>query len=358
MFCQNDSGGTLPCSMKWVYEIISILSFICSCFIVRVTIMKITINIIHNLIIQIIISEILDEISIIIEIFNDSKGRHNFENYDFRMYFCYTQVFLEVFSCLWTLTASFLISLKLYDIIENKNRIFRVNSFMNKNATFISIVFPLLLSYIFWAIHLGTRVGFWNLDSMYVNKIEAGTQRARMIFCWLNKDLSIALAVIVFLLILGNLYFSIFKGFFFLKKIKDNILLQEDEERPNVSRRINNITQMQGILFLYPIISCIIWIIFFLFIFILYLNYKPVDNNLGWGWVFCIFMSIRQTIYISVYFFSQKKLRQYTKSFFTCKTCRKNKNRGRIYKQINKLNNDNMTNSTNIELNSNKLTDD
>ena len=145
---------------------------------------------------------------------------HNFENYDFRMYFCYSQIFLEVFSCLWTLTASLLIALKLYDIIVNKNRIFKYNSFMSKNAHFISIAVPLILSYIFWAIHLGLRANFWDLDGMYVNKVESGTQSARMIFCWLNKGLSIPLAVIVFLLILGNLYFSVFKGFFFPQKCK------------------------------------------------------------------------------------------------------------------------------------------
>ena len=352
MFCHELRSGALPCSMKWVYEIISIISLICSCFVVHITIKEIKMNLIHHLIIEIIISEIIDEISIILEIFNDSRGKHNFENYDFRMYFCYSQIFLEVFSCLWTLTASLLIALKLYDIIVNKNRIFKYNSFMSKNAHFISIAVPLILSYIFWAIHLGLRANFWDLDGMYVNKVESGTQSARMIFCWLNKGLSIPLAVIAFLLILGNLYFSVFKGFFFLKNVKENMLLQDDEERPVVSKRIKNITEMQAILFLYPIISSAIWLIFFLFIFLFFLPNN--SGNIGWSWVFCIFMSIRQTIYISVYFFSQKKLRLYTLSLLCCKRCKKFKYKGKIFTKINKLDSD----IKNTELDSNKISEE
>lgn len=353
MFCEELRSGALPCSMKWVYEIISIISLICSCFVVHITIKEIKMNLIHHLIIEIIISEIIDEISIILEIFNDSRGKHNFENYDFRMYFCYSQIILEVFSCLWTLTASFLIALKLYDIIVNKNRIFKYNSFMSKNAHFISIAIPLILSYIFFAIYLGMRANFWDLDGMYVNKVESGTQRARMIFCWLNTELSIPLAVIVFLLILGNLYFSVFKGFFFLKNVKENMLLQDDEERPVVSKRIKNITEMQAILFLYPIISSAIWLIFFLFIFLFFLPKKSRGND-GWSWVFCIFMSIRQTIYISVYFFSQKKLRLYTLSLLCCKRCKKFKYKGKIFTKINKLDSD----IKNTELDSNKISEE
>jgi len=343
MFCKDkDKGFTMPCSMKWIYEIIAFLSLICSLFVVIITKKMIKINLIHRLILQIIISEILDEINVLLEIFNDSKGKHNFENYDFRMIFCYTQIYLEVFSCLWTLTASFFISLKLYDIIINKNKIFRQNSFMDKYSSFISIAIPLLLSYIFWAIYIIKRADFLNLNDIYVNKYQQGTQSIKLIFCWLNKELTIALSVIAFLLIVGNLYCSLYKGYFFLRKIKQNIILKNDEESPSTSRRINSISQMQSILFLYPIISSIIWIIFFLFMFLFYFNYRN-DPSIVWSWIFCIFMTTRQTIFILLYFLSQKNLREYTIKFFKCQICKDN-NRGTIYNQIKLLernNNDN-----------------
>ena len=79
MFCKDkDKGFTMPCSMKWIYEIIAFLSLICSLFVVIITKKMIKINLIHRLILQIIISEILDEINVLLEIFNDSKGKHNF----------------------------------------------------------------------------------------------------------------------------------------------------------------------------------------------------------------------------------------------------------------------------------------
>lgn len=82
-------------------------------------------TIMHILILQIIISEMVDEVNILLGILSYIKGKLNFENYGFRMQICYPQLFLSAFSCLWTLTASFFISLKLYDIIINNNKLFR-----------------------------------------------------------------------------------------------------------------------------------------------------------------------------------------------------------------------------------------
>ena len=258
-------------------------------------------NTIHKLIIQIIVSEIIDEVNILLNIITDSQGKMCFENYDFRMHICYFQIYLSVFSCLWTLTASLFISIKLYDIIINKNRIFRGKNFMNRNVTFITIMIPLIITYIFWTIHVQIRSAESSIYTMYVNKKAQGTQMLKLIFCWLSEKLSIALACIVGLLIISNLYFSIFKGFIFLKKMKDNIIAQSDEDNLKINDRIKNITQIQGILllFLYPIISCIIWIIFFVFIFGFYFKYSSSTSTVS-SVFFCIFMAIRQIIYTLV----------------------------------------------------------
>ena len=82
---------------------------------------------------------------------------------------------------------------------------------MDKYSSFISIAIPLLLSYIFWAIYIIKRADFLNLNDIYVNKYQQGTQSIKLIFCWLNKELTIALSVIAFLLIVGNLYCSLYK---------------------------------------------------------------------------------------------------------------------------------------------------
>ena len=125
-----------------------------------------------------------------------------------------------------------------------------------------------------------------------------------------------------------------------MKILKITILEQNEEENP----RVKSINKIQRILFLYPIIACIIWITFFLFIFLFYFSYREHTSK-GWSVAFCVFMSIRQMIYTLVYFLSQKKLRDYTKLFFTCQTCKKNKFKG----EINPINNNTESNSINNE---------
>jgi len=351
MFCEKeDPRIAMPCSLKWVYEIIAFVSLVCSLFVVIVTSIKIKMNTIHKLIIQIIISEIIDEVNILLSIITDAQGKKTFENYDFRMQICFFQMYLSVFSCLWTLTASLFISIKLYDIIINKNRIFKGKSFINRNVNLITISIPLIMSYIFYIIHVIIRDKGANGEIMtiYDNKIDSGVQGLKLIFCWLNRQLSIALACVVGLLIIGNLYFSIFKGFIFLKKVKDNIIAQSDEDNPNATTRIKSITQIQGILFLYPIISCVIWIIFFIFIFCFYFKYMEERENpsLVASVFFCIFMAIRQVIYTFVYFFSQKNLRAYTVLVFKCKTCRKDRKKDKIDEEINNSSKENESENT------------
>jgi len=343
MFCEEpvNPDMEISCSLKLIYEIISFISLLSSGFVVYATYKNIRVNLFHKLILQIIISEIVDEINILLGIIGDLRGKLIFENYEFRMHTCYLQIFLSVFSCLWTLVASLFISLKIYDIIIKK-RIFTRNNFLNKYIVLITISVPLLISYLFWVIHTISRIDSLYLENVYVNKIYNKTQLIKLVFCWINKPLSIALACIVALLILGNLYFSFFKGYRFLENFKETILEQNEEENP----RVKSINKIQRILFLYPIIACIIWITFFLFIFLFYFSYREHTSK-GWSVAFCVFMSIRQMIYTLVYFLSQKKLRDYTKLFFTCQTCKKNKFKGEIKMALKSesnlsINNDNI----------------
>ena len=68
-------------------------------------------------------SELLDGINIALAIVIDSFGKFTFENYPKRMGFCITQIFLGVFSCLWNLFSSLFISIRIYDRMQNKNKI-------------------------------------------------------------------------------------------------------------------------------------------------------------------------------------------------------------------------------------------
>ena len=326
---EENSDMEMPCSLKAVYESISFISLICSIYVIYATVKNIKMNLTNIFVIQIIISEILDEVNILLGIIADSKGKLNFENYPFRQYVCYTQIFLSVFSCLWTLTASLFISLKLYDLIINKGKIFRGKNFLNKNATFIGICAPFVLSYLLWTICMildGSKI---NLYEMYDDKKVSNKRRVKLVFCWLNQETTIALACIVGLLIFANIYFSLIRGYFYLKKIKDNLIEEDLEINRSANQQLKYIDQVQKVLFLYPTISFIIYIIFFIFIFVYRFHYFE-RQNIAFSIFFCIIMSIRQIIYTLVFFLSQKKLRIFTKLFFTCKTCKKEKYKGKI----------------------------
>lgn len=194
---------------------------------------------------------------------------------------------------------------------------FRGNNFLNKNVKLISVSIPLIISYILWAINLTMNDKRISLNSIYENKIKNRQQRVQLVFCWLAREPSIAIAIIASLLILANLYFSI-RSYWFLRNMKNSILNNNDDISKAINNQINNINQIQKIIFLYPIIACLIWSFFFLFIFLVYFDYRNNDN-FRWAIVFCIFMSIRQIIYTLVYFLSQQKLRKYTLLIYSFK---------------------------------------
>ncbi len=333
MFCKQSNiatGGkvySMTCGEKWLSEIFAFLSLICSLFVIVITFIKIKMNLMYILILQILISEIIDELNVLSGILVDAYGQPNFENYGGRMMVCLTQIYLAVFTCLWTLTASLFISLKLYDIIVYKNKIFKEGSFMNKYTSLISISAPMILSYFIWAIQVSLQNKKLNVDNFYVNdfkRMEKGLQNVRMIFCWVYPGLSIFLFIICLALILLNLYFSLFKGYFFVKKTKEDLIDNNDESRPSVQRQIKSISKIQNTLFLYPIISCAIWLLFFILklLFYFFSNYK---SQSVFSWIFCIFISIRQIIYTLVYFLTQEKLKEYAILVLTFKTCQKKK---------------------------------
>ena len=147
MFCnslKNDDPSTLPCPIKLVSEIISLISIIFSSMVIYVTATRTKLNIINKLILQILISEVIDGINILIVVFDDILGERKFENLIERRYVCFSQIFLAIFSCLWTISSSFLISLRIFDIAVKNSNLFK-----KKNFEKISKCFFLIYSFIY-----------------------------------------------------------------------------------------------------------------------------------------------------------------------------------------------------------------
>ena len=343
MFCNNDDTyNNLSCNKKLFSEIISIISLVFSLFIIYISMKKIKMNITNTLILQIIISEVLDGINIILAIVFDAFGSYTFENYPNRMGICLTQIYLGVFSCLWNLFSSLFISLRIYDRMENKNRIFK-NKFMYEYTTTMSYGIPCIISYIIWTIQVLNQSDTLKKKTYqdFYPQERFRSDFFRYMYCWVSNWNNNVLFIISILLIAANFYFSVFKSVIFIKKVSNEIEEKEDRGRKSIQNKMKKINQMMWSLILYPVVSGIIWLFYFIFqILAGYGNGHNSSESLknfmrnGIGsWILIIIISFRQSIFTLLFFLTQGSLRKYAYNFITCKTKKKkynNNNEGRI----------------------------
>ncbi len=329
IFCLNnpnriyDGNNNLTCDKKIFSETVSIISIFFSIMIVSVSIKKIKLNITNVLILQLIISEILDGLNILLSMILYAYDDYTFENYPNRMGICFAQIYIGVFSCLWNLFSSLFISLRIYDRMENKNRIFK-NKFMYKYTTTLSYGIPCIISYIMWSAQVIGQSYFLKnktFDNFY--KIDGtgskNNPNFRYMYCWVTEAKNYILFVICFLLIGANFYYSIFKNFFYMKKVSNEIEEKEDSGRKSIQVKIKKINKMKWSLFLYPVVSCIIWFCYF----ILHILSGIMKNSFmrnGFGaWLLIILISFRQFIFTFLFFWTQENIKKYVYDFITCK---------------------------------------
>lgn len=334
MFCDNtDTHNNLSCNKKLFSEIVSIISLIFSLFIIYISMKKIKMNITNKLILQIIISEILDGINIILAIVFDTFGNYTFENYPKRMGICLTQIYLGVFSCLWNLFSSLFISLRIYDRMENKNRIFK-NKFMYEYTTTMSYGIPCIISYIIWTIQVLNQSNILKkktYDNFYPDK-EFKNDYFRYMYCWVSSWNNYMLFFLSIILIAANFYFSILKSAIFIKKVSNEIEEKEDRGRKSIQNKMKKINQMMWSLILYPVVSGIIWLFYFILQILAEYGKGFMRNGFG-SWILVILISFRQSIFTLLFFLTQGNLKKYAYNFITCQTPKKkpiNNNEERI----------------------------
>ena len=321
MFCkEKGDDSTLPCKVRLVSEIISIISIIFSSFIIHITRTRTKMNIINKLIIQILISELIDGIDILLVIVDDALGDKTFENYFIRRGVCWSQIFLSLFVCLWTLTSSFFISFRLYDITVKKGAIFRKPIFQKINI--LSIGVPMFVTFWFW---YGQTIyqskGYDNLpyERYYLQK--RIHDHFRHMHCWYEKSVNYALFGIVILIIAAAVFFSV-KGIIVMKDIHSKLNDEMEVGRTNtVDKRKSNVQYIINTLWIYPITSGILWILFF----ILQICYDNGVKTKATSYVYCIVISVRQLIYALVFLFTQRDIKQKSIQCLTCKSRKKRK---------------------------------
>lgn len=360
MFCVQDllnKKNDLECKYRLFSEITSIISMIFSLFLIIVTVKTVKLNITNKLIIGVIISEILDGLNILLAIPYDSIGLHTFENYNYRMGVCFTQIYLAIFTCLWTLTSSFFISLRIYDLMVNKNKIFR-KKFMYNYTTTISFLFSSVVSYILWSIQITQQSK--NLKEKKIEDFYSLThenEHFRHMYCWVNPGENLALLIIVVILISLNIFFSVFKGYCFVKKIT-NIIKDNRGRQSRISigmkNKFNKINRMMVSLICYPVVSGLLWILFFVLQIIF--NIEGIDKNGKISWFYCGLISARQLIYTILFFFSQKNIKNYSLALITCKDPNDFSHHSRVSINDGKGNSKNEKLLTNTKRNSKELT--
>ena len=327
MFAEEDPNY-LSRDKKWVCEIFSIVSFIFSFFVIIVALNKIKRTITNVLIIQIIMSELLDGINIALAIVIDSFGKFTFENYPKRMGFCITQIFLGVFSCLWNLFSSLFISIRIFDRMQNKNKIFK-NKFMYEYTTTMSYGIPCIITYILWTIQVLYQSNtLKNKKYKDYYKSENNTNFFRYMYCWVTGGSNYALFAISFLLIGANFYFSIFKSALFIRKISREIEDVDDikEDDRTKENKVSKIKSVMKNLIIYPIVSGCVWIIYFILQILSGQIYRSDNTDFinsmkrGVGaWLIIIIICVRQIIFTLMFFLTQGNLKRHTYNILCCK---------------------------------------
>ena len=335
MFCKSkeiDNTSTLNCNVKMVSEIVSFISVIFSFLVILVTATKAKLNMINKFILQILISEILDGINILLVIIDDFQGHKIFENYNQKTYVCFTQIYISIFSCFWTLSASFFIALRMYDMMIKKNKIFKLKIF-EKYASLISIFIPAVISYIFWLLQVIKQSQKYNeltSDSFYLRYHKH--DHFRHMFCWADKKLNYIIFVFALLLIGANIYLSI-KGSIFIKKMTAKSENYKQKQSDNMER-------IKRTLWVYPISSAIMWILFFILQIIFDNGTEQTnrDRNILLSLFYCLLISIRQMIYVVLFLITQKDIKKKFIGFILCKSKKRNKNTNKLINEINKEN--------------------
>ena len=322
----NDSPNCLSRDKKFVCEIVSMLAFIFSVFVTFVAYFKIKMTITNVLIMQIIMSEILDGVNIILAIAIDSVGFSTFENYSKRMGICFTQIYLGVFSCLWNLFSSLFISIRIYDRMQNKNRIFK-NKFMYEYTTTLSYGIPCIITYILWTwqvLDQSITLRDKNRGSYYDPPKQRNINFFRYMYCWVGGWTNITLSIISFLLIAANFYFSFFKSALFIRKIS-----REIEDVDDKNNKVSKIKKIMCNLILYPLVSGGVWIFYFVLQILTWVMkteqkqkdevfVKSMKHGVG-AWCIIFIICARQIIFTLMFFLTQGNLKRHAYNILTCK---------------------------------------
>lgn len=284
-------------------------------------------NLTNQFIIQLTVSEMINNITNFINIFPTFMGTKE-EKYHERMRVCYTQIYSGLFSNFFTLFSSLLIALRIHDLLVNNSKLFK-NPRNVKLAKLFSVFICFLMSYIIWLLQMNQFQGYEDTSIKYY----------LVLSCWLGDILNYITLGIFAIFIVLMFYFCI-HSYIFISKYTENYLVNEStnegEEAEQNSEELTKARKVQKKLLLYPITTCILYLLIILYsIFSLVIKEKDEETSSIniYKIVSIIFYTIptvsRGFIFAMVYVGSQTTVKQALLEFILCR-CDKKKELNQI----------------------------
>ena len=263
----------------------------------------------NQFILHITFSEMLNSITILSSILMHIIGTKE-EKYTERMRVCYTQIFTGLFANFYTLSSSFLIAFRIYDLLLNNSLIFKETNNV-RIAKLVLFYGSLLISYIFWVIQLNLQ-----------NYEQTSTKLLKVLSCWVS-DYPDLIVIVIYIVLLTVICYFCAKGSCFITRYANTI--NQDNTNETETEEIEKVKAIQRRLIFFPI-SCII--IFALIIAHRFIVRVAKGDEFLTTITFILYTiptSLRGFIFAIVYFGALQRIKQSFVDIFCCKICKKKK---------------------------------
>ena len=301
----------------WSSGIISAISFFASLIVIKVFYLKrLHKNITNQFVMQLIISEMINNLNHVSPIINYFVGRKE-EKYYERRRVCFTQIYAGLFTNFYTLFSSFLISFRIYDLLVNNSMTFRKPKNVTR-AKVLSFYICALISYIIWFLQIEILQNYTGSGRYF-----------RVLTCWVGFELDCAsLGIFAIFIILTFIYCIKSRSFVqnYQKRLYEEDDLNINDASSNKSlEEIQKIKVVQKRLVLYPIVTTILFSLIIVYRVLSYLNNDNKQVAIICLVLYSLTSVLRGFIFIIIYFGTQQVFRDGLYEFFTCKNWKETK---------------------------------
>lgn len=306
--------------LKYTAIGISCVSFICSLIVLRlIYYKKLQKNLTNKYIIQLTLSEMINNLTNASNLINDWIGTKEFK-YDERMRVCYSQMYTGLFANFFTLFSSLLIAFRIHDLLVNNSRVFKSQQKIHFSQVF-SVFFCLFLAYLVWILQMSVFQEFSTVSQSYF----------LVIACFVGQEMTYLVISIYFIFILLIFYFCL-RSYRFVNNYTKSYLLEDssvsDGEYEKLNEQVNKAKSVQKRLLLYPVCTVILFLLLIIQSFLVFFI-KEKDGSTSYkmkivNMILYIIPTVsRGFIFGIVYLGSQQAFMQSLWEHLTCKACKK-----------------------------------